>query len=69
MLVAPLVSLALLATAAASPVARGKDKCDCTGTKDGGKEGKNYICRDTRLGPTVLPRKLPLAGFLTSYDR
>jgi hypothetical protein len=78
MLAAPLVTLALLATAVSgTPISvnveiGGKGdhtKCDCTGTRDGGSEARHYICRDSRLGPTVLPRKLPLAGFLTSYDR
>lgn len=73
MLLAPILSTlaCLTLTVSASPVARGKDrtKCDCTGTIDGGKPDRNYICRDKRLGPTVLPKKLPLSGFLTTYDR
>jgi hypothetical protein len=43
--------------------------CDCTGTNDTGKAGKNYICRDPRLGPKVLPRKFPLLSVVSDYDR
>jgi hypothetical protein len=43
--------------------------CDCTGTNDTGKAGKNYICRDPRLGPKVLPRKFPLLSIVSDYDR
>jgi hypothetical protein len=43
--------------------------CDCTGTLDGGEAAETYICRDSRLGPKVLPRKLPLGTFVSDYDR
>jgi hypothetical protein len=43
--------------------------CDCTGTNDTGKAGRNYICRDPRLGPKVLPRKFPLLSVVSDYDR
>lgn len=28
-----------------------------------------YICNDSRLGPKILPKMLPLSSFLTDYDR
>ena len=28
-----------------------------------------YICRDSRLGPKVLPKRLPLGTFVSDYDR
>ncbi|KAI5459686.1 hypothetical protein BGZ63DRAFT_455274 [Mariannaea sp. PMI_226] len=43
--------------------------CDCRGTKDGGPKSKQYICRDYRLGPVVLPRRLPLVDLVDDYDR
>ncbi|KAF7552532.1 hypothetical protein G7Z17_g4254 [Cylindrodendrum hubeiense] len=43
--------------------------CDCSGTKNGGAASKSYICRDARLGPRVLPKKLPLGTFVSNYDR
>jgi hypothetical protein len=45
------------------------DKCDCTGTTNGGYGSEWYICNDPRLGPKVLPRKLPLGTFVSNYDR
>ncbi|MCJ1469912.1 hypothetical protein MMC07_008556 [Pseudocyphellaria aurata] len=44
-------------------------KCDCTGTNDTGINGKASICRDPRLGPVVLPNRLPLLSFVSDYDR
>ncbi|KAM0346221.1 hypothetical protein ACHAPU_005646 [Fusarium lateritium] len=46
-----------------------RSACDCSGTRDGGRSSKTYICRDARLGPTKLPRKLPLSTFVESYNR
>ena len=45
--------------------------CDCSGAKiqDGGKNSSTFICRDGRLGPKILPRKLPLGTLVSSYDR
>jgi hypothetical protein len=43
--------------------------CNCTGTNDTGKAGKNYVCRDPRLGPKVLPKKFPLLSIVSDYDR
>ncbi|KAM5344550.1 hypothetical protein ACJ41O_013085 [Fusarium nematophilum] len=43
--------------------------CNCDGTRDGGREANRFICRDSRLGPRVLPRKLPLGSLLSSYNR
>jgi hypothetical protein len=48
------------------PLARA---CNCKGTINGGVNATQYICRDSRLGPNVLPRKLPLGNFLGNYDR
>jgi hypothetical protein len=44
-------------------------KCDCTDTIDGGPGSEWYICNDWRLGPKVLPHKLPLGTFVSDYDR
>jgi hypothetical protein len=43
--------------------------CDCSGTRPGGWENAAYICRDKRLGPTILPILLPLAPVVSTYDR
>ncbi|RSL48998.1 hypothetical protein CEP54_012635 [Fusarium duplospermum] len=45
--------------------------CDCTGNfvKPDRSVYYEYICGDRRLGPRVLPRKLPLGAFVDSYDR
>ncbi|KAH7326459.1 hypothetical protein B0I35DRAFT_422775 [Stachybotrys elegans] len=43
--------------------------CDCRGTINGGSGSEMYICNDQRLGPRVLPRKLPLGTLTASYDR
>jgi hypothetical protein len=43
--------------------------CDCTGTLNGGESAETYICSDSRLGPKVLPRRLPLGTFVSDYDR
>ena len=43
--------------------------CNCTGTNDTGVSGKNYLCRDPRLGPKILPQRLPLASFVSGYHR
>jgi hypothetical protein len=51
------------------PLPLGDKLCDCTGTNDTGKAGKNYICRDPRLGPVKLPRKFPLLSVVSDYDR
>ncbi|KAH6984564.1 hypothetical protein BGZ61DRAFT_455988 [Ilyonectria robusta] len=62
-------SLCWASTASALPAPVQGPSCDCTGTKNGGKEAKSYICRDSRLGPAKLPRKLPLGTLVSSYDR
>ncbi|KPM38690.1 hypothetical protein AK830_g7888 [Neonectria ditissima] len=43
--------------------------CDCSGTRNGGSTAAPYVCRDSRLGPKVLPRKLPLGTLIADYDR
>ena len=43
--------------------------CDCSGTNDTGESGSSYICRDPRLGPTLLPKTFPLLSFVSDYDR
>lgn len=54
---------------AASARATPSDICDCSGTRNGGPGSESYICGDPRLGPIVLPQMLPLASFITTYDR
>lgn len=73
----PLSLLALLPLSAySSPTQTAVDaaievgsSCDCSGTQDGGRDGRNYICRDKRLGPKRLPRMIPLSNLVSSYDR
>lgn len=45
--------------------------CDCAGTTPvSSPPSRNpAICLDPRLGPVHLPRRLPLSGLLTTYDR
>ena len=43
--------------------------CDCAGTHDRGENASAYICRDPRLGPTVLPTGFPLLSIVSDYDR
>lgn len=45
--------------------------CDCNGEKivDGGRNSSAYICRDGRLGPKILPKRLPLGTVISNYDR
>ncbi|KAJ3541736.1 hypothetical protein NM208_g2596 [Fusarium decemcellulare] len=43
--------------------------CDCSGAWVQRSDNKDYICGDWRLGPTELPRKLPLGTFIANYDR
>jgi hypothetical protein len=66
-----LSSLLCLSTVSALPNPNLAERaaCDCSGTRDGGRSSKDYICRDARLGPTKLPRKLPLSTFVESYNR
>ncbi|CAJ0543135.1 Ff.00g004270.m01.CDS01 [Fusarium sp. VM40] len=66
-----LSSLLYLSTVSALPNPNLAERaaCDCSGTRDGGRSSKDYICRDARLGPTKLPRKLPLSTFVESYNR
>ncbi|KAJ4245026.1 hypothetical protein NW762_014234 [Fusarium torreyae] len=52
-----------------NPVLSERSSCDCAGTRDGGSNSKPYICRDARLGPTKLPKKLPLGTLVESYNR
>jgi hypothetical protein len=49
----------------------GKDSCDCSGdnVRYNASQTKNYICGDKRLGPSRLPKKLPLGTYVTGYDR
>ncbi|KAF4983617.1 hypothetical protein FZEAL_1026 [Fusarium zealandicum] len=61
-----LASFLWLSTASAFPTAA---SCDCTGTRNGGAESAPYICRDSRLGPRVLPRRLPLGTLMADYNR
>ncbi|KAF4448349.1 filamentous hemagglutinin / adhesin [Fusarium austroafricanum] len=56
-------------TALPNPILAERAPCDCTGTRDGGSSSKAYICRDARLGPEKLPKKLPLSTFVESYNR
>ena len=46
-----------------------REKCNCTGTNDTGAAGVDYVCRDPRLGPKILPRKFPLLSIVSDYDR
>ncbi|KAJ4244265.1 hypothetical protein NW757_010624 [Fusarium falciforme] len=71
-----LLSLSLLGLSVASvlpqdPIISKYPYCDCTGTsiKTNVSVFYDYICGDKRLGPRVLPRKLPLGTFVASYDR
>uniref|UniRef100_UPI00336AECAC TNT domain-containing protein n=1 Tax=Fusarium oxysporum f. sp. cubense (strain race 1) TaxID=1229664 RepID=UPI00336AECAC len=66
-----LSSLLCLSTVSAlpNPIIAERAACDCTGTRDGGSSSKDYICRDARLGPTKLPKKLPLSATVESYNR
>jgi hypothetical protein len=67
-----LSSLLWLSTVSALPAPLDERKavgCDCTGTKNGGPSSKEFICRDSRLGPKVLPKKLPLDNLVENYDR
>lgn len=48
--------------------------CDCTGAEYGyggtnASISSGYICGDYRLGPNILPTKIPLSSFLVDYDR
>ncbi|KAF5715376.1 filamentous hemagglutinin adhesin [Fusarium globosum] len=52
-----------------NPIVAERAACDCSGTRDGGSSSKDYICRDARLGPTKLPKKLPLSATVESYNR
>ncbi|KAK7429153.1 hypothetical protein QQZ08_004368 [Neonectria magnoliae] len=45
------------------------ETCDCSCTRNGGSTAASYVCRDSRLGPKVLPRKLPLGTLIADYDR
>ncbi|KAI1020932.1 hypothetical protein LB505_003471 [Fusarium chuoi] len=66
-----LSSLLCLSTVSAlpNPIVAERAACDCSGTRDGGSSSKDYICRDARLGPTKLPKKLPLSATVESYNR
>ncbi|KAI8714043.1 TNT domain-containing protein [Fusarium sp. LHS14.1] len=71
-----LLSLSLLGLSVASvlpqdPIISKYPYCDCTGPniKTNVSVFYDYICGDRRLGPSVLPRKLPLGTFVASYDR
>ncbi|KAH6884389.1 hypothetical protein B0T10DRAFT_517733 [Thelonectria olida] len=65
---APLVALSALWSSASAVPTYGPT-CDCTGTINGGKAAASYICRDSRLGPKVLPQMLPLGTFMSDYNR
>ena len=44
--------------------------CDCSGTDSSGPRTKPpSICNDARLGPQVLPHKLPIRSLVSDYDR
>lgn len=46
--------------------------CDCRGKgiHNGGKNASGYICHDSRLGPTALPKTPPAArSVFLDYDR
>ncbi|KAH7159627.1 hypothetical protein B0J13DRAFT_539287 [Dactylonectria estremocensis] len=64
-----LFSLGWVSSTSALPSPVQGPSCDCSGTKNGGSSAKQYICRDSRLGPRVLPKKLPLGTFVSNYDR
>lgn len=51
------------------PSLSAKHSCNCAGTLNGGESAEKYICSDSRLGPKVLPRRLPLGTFVSDYDR
>ncbi|KAF4973199.1 hypothetical protein FSARC_451 [Fusarium sarcochroum] len=64
-------SLLWLSTVSAlpNPILGETSSRDCAGARDGGSNSKPYICRDARLGPTKLPKKLPLGTLVESYNR
>ena len=45
--------------------------CDCTGTTPTKSSNAShyYVCGDDRLGPRVLPWRLPLLSLVSNYDR
>ncbi|CAM6099040.1 unnamed protein product [Calypogeia fissa] len=45
------------------------DSCDCSETADDKVLARDYICGDIMLGPTRVPRKLPLNTFVSGYNR
>ncbi|KAF5025086.1 hypothetical protein F66182_2855 [Fusarium sp. NRRL 66182] len=62
-------SILWLSAVSAIPYPTERLTCDCTGTRDGGPESEADICRDARLGPKKLPKKLPLDNVVETYDR
>lgn len=68
-LLAPLLLWSLLGLSAAAPTPEAAAACNCTGTLDGGDGASSSVCRDSRLGPSVLPQRLPLGTFVANYDR
>ncbi|CAM6122119.1 unnamed protein product [Calypogeia fissa] len=54
---------------ASTSLAAKRASCNCSGTVNGGVNATQYICGDFRLGPKVLPRRLPLDTFVSNYDR
>ncbi|KAF5026341.1 hypothetical protein F66182_1549 [Fusarium sp. NRRL 66182] len=75
MLLKPLLlsSLLTLSPAAIIPQEKASDgkQCNCEGinVRENQTLRDTYICGDKRLGPRNLPAKLPLATFVTGYDR
>ncbi|KAF7975342.1 hypothetical protein HWV62_9789 [Athelia sp. TMB] len=65
------IVVAFAAVAAASPIVeRTTLKCGpdyCAGTNN--THDNPYFCGDSRLGPKILPKKLPLASEVYGYDR
>lgn len=70
-----LLPLFLLELAVASVLPQetisGFPNCDCTGTRIRTNVSVfyDYICGDKRLGPRILPEKLPAGTVMANYDR
>ncbi|MCJ1314212.1 hypothetical protein MMC25_007892 [Agyrium rufum] len=47
----------------------GTQECNCSGTNKTIGEEVFYVCGDKRLGPAILPSRLPLLSFVSNYDR
>lgn len=69
-LLIPVISWASLASALPYPPTPEGASCDCSGPFINASDSSGLsICRDPRLGPTVLPEKLPLGTLVETYNR